>query len=125
MWNSSPNLKEKMRTTVPLVIEGECPAVESGKGALLLLVQKLEIESLPDNIPEQIHISPSSLTDVNQELTVKDLVISNGVTILSNESLTIARVVPLAKKESEEQPQIHKQTNIDTNESSEEQKTTP
>ena len=47
------DLKEKVKAKVPLVISGEAPAVQEKLGVLLILVDELEVEALPADLPEK------------------------------------------------------------------------
>jgi large subunit ribosomal protein L25 len=67
------NLKEKITTAVPGIIEGESPAAKSGVGLLLQTLNEVEVECLPTDIPPQITINAEKLTEVGQTIHVKDL----------------------------------------------------
>ncbi|HEX7455861.1 MAG TPA: 50S ribosomal protein L25 [Candidatus Nanoarchaeia archaeon] len=67
------NLKEKITAHVPIKLEGEAPAEKSGTGLILQTINEIEVESLPGNIPHEIIIDISNLTEVGQTIHVKDL----------------------------------------------------
>src|SRR5258708_12363105 len=46
------NLKEKVKTMVPVVLVGEPKAVTDQVGMLLQTLSEVEVEALPDNLPE-------------------------------------------------------------------------
>lgn len=67
------DLKEKIVTAVPIKLTGESPAEKSGVGLILQTLNELEIESLPANIPHEITVDISGLSEVGQTIHVKDL----------------------------------------------------
>jgi large subunit ribosomal protein L25 len=82
---------EAVRLTVPLVHVGEAPVVEVG-GVVLSLLDELEIECLPRDVPEAIHVDLSSLVDMQSVITVADLAIPEGVTVLTDPETDVVRV---------------------------------
>jgi len=80
------DLKEKITTHVPIVTEGESPAVKSGVGLILQTVKELEVESLPSDIPSEIKIDISKFEEVGQSITVKDLKVDRDKVEVKNDS---------------------------------------
>lgn len=96
------DLKQKVKTNVPIKLMGTSLAVEQKLGLLLQTLNEVEVEALPSDLPENLTIDVSSLTGVDQELKVSDLKIPSGVTILTSPSLGIVKVGKLISKEAEE-----------------------
>ncbi len=67
------NLKEKITTAVPVILEGESPAAKSGIGLLLQTLNEVEVECLPTDIPQNFVVDAEKLTEVGQTVHVKDL----------------------------------------------------
>lgn len=67
------NLKKKVTTSVPVEIEGESPVEKSGAGTVVILLQELEIEALPMDIPEKFAIDATTLIEVDQTVKVGEL----------------------------------------------------
>ncbi len=67
------NLKEKVTTAVPVEVVGESPVQKSGLGTVVLLLDELEVESLPTDIPEKFVVDATKLTEVDQTIKVSDL----------------------------------------------------
>lgn len=86
------NLKEKMRTTIPVAVEGEAPAVKDKLGNLLLILSEVEIEALPGNIPESLIVDVSSLTEVDAERKVSDLIVPSGVSVITDANETVVKI---------------------------------
>ncbi|MGH7246047.1 MAG: 50S ribosomal protein L25 [Candidatus Levyibacteriota bacterium] len=97
------NLKEKVKTMVPVVITGEPKAVTDKVGLLLQTLSEVEVEALPTDLPENIEIDVTSLAAVNDQVTVADLKKPAGVEILSDGAQTVAKISELISKEAEEQ----------------------
>lgn len=97
------DLKEKVKTNVPLVLVGEAPAVAQKIGVLLSVLSEVEVEALPAELPEKIEVDVAGLAELNQELKVSDLHAPMGVALLSEPTLTVVKVSPLVSKEAEEQ----------------------
>lgn len=69
------DLKEKITTSVPIEISGESPAVKSKVGIVLTLLDEIEIECLPTDIPNSIVADISPLQEVGDTLFVKNLAV--------------------------------------------------
>jgi large subunit ribosomal protein L25 len=75
------NMRERIEVTVPLAVVGEAPGVDEG-GVLQQVVYEIQVESLPGDIPQEITIDVSSL-GMHENLTLGDLTLPQGVTLLS------------------------------------------
>lgn len=95
------NLKEKIKAVVPVVLIGEAQAVAEKAGMLLQTLNDVEVEALPEKLPENIEVSVEHLATVGESLTVADLKAPEGVTILSEEAQTIAKIAELVAPEPE------------------------
>ena len=97
------DLKEKVKANVPLQFVGVAKAVVDKKGVLLTIVDSIEVEALPTDLPENITLDVYGLAQVNDEFKVKDLKAPSGVTILPDPELTIVKVGSLVSREASEQ----------------------
>lgn len=86
------SLKEKVHAKVPLALVGESPAVAGKIGVILTIVDSLEVEALPNDLPDHIDVDISSLTDVNQEVKVGNLTLPNGVSTEVDSAQTVVKV---------------------------------
>lgn len=97
------NLSEKVKVNVPLEIVGESPAVEKKIGLLLTPITEIEVEALPGDLPENIEIDITNLTNIDDEIKVKDLKVDRSkIEILTDEELVVAQIGELVTKEMEE-----------------------
>ncbi len=100
-----PILTEKVEATVPIVFEGEAPAVKDLGGTLVEEMQEVEVKALPQNLPHEIKVDVSSLKTFDDEILVKDLNISDEVEIMREPDEIVANVLPPQDVEKElEQP---------------------
>jgi large subunit ribosomal protein L25 len=101
------NLKEKITAAVPVILEGESPAVKAGIGLILQTLNEVEVESLPTDIPQSIIIDAEKLTEVGQSVHVKDLKIDKTKVEIKNDPEEIVVNVQNAEmKEVEPEPEV-------------------
>ena len=86
---------------MPIVLVGESVVVSEKRGVVLSILDEVEVEALPTELVEHIEVDVSTLSDVGQEVKVKDLAIPAGLTVLSEAELTIVKIAPLITKEAE------------------------
>jgi len=96
-----PKLDEEITATVPLVFEGEAPAVKELGGTLVKNIHELEVKALPQNLPHEIRVDISALKTFEDAITIKDLAIPQGVKILKEPDETVVFVAELEKVEEE------------------------
>lgn len=84
---------------VPIVLEGEAPASELG-GVVNQILNELEIECLPKDLPEAIVVDVSRLTELDSAIYVRDLEIPEGVRVLEDPEVPVVRIaLPRAVEE--------------------------
>lgn len=98
------NMKEEIELAVPFNFIGTAPAVKNFGGVLVKAMEELEIVCLPGNIPGEIDIDLSTLTELGSSIYVKDLPESDKYRILTDPSTVIATVSE--PREEEEEPGI-------------------
>ncbi|MEI6326880.1 MAG: 50S ribosomal protein L25 [Candidatus Roizmanbacteria bacterium] len=107
------NLKKKISAQVPVRVSGESLAVKMLSGVLLQQVQEIEVEALPQNIPQEITVDISGITEIGQEIKVSNLAVSTNYTILEDASRVLVSVVA-HKEESTESQLERSETEITT-----------
>jgi large subunit ribosomal protein L25 len=83
---------ERVRLKVPVHLVGVPDGVRNAGGVLDQVIREVEIEVLPEHIPDRVELDVTVLT-IGHSKQVSDLVIPNA-TILTGADLTIATVVP-------------------------------
>ncbi|NMC52914.1 MAG: 50S ribosomal protein L25 [Chloroflexi bacterium] len=95
------SLTEKIRTSVQVELTGESPAVRLYNGVVVNGITEVEIEALPQDLPDRLTLDLSSLKEIGDGLYVKDLSVSDKVTILTDMEEMIAVITAGAGEEAE------------------------
>lgn len=96
-----PSLEEEIVAKVPLVFEGEAPAVKDLGGTLVKNISEIEVRTLPQNLPHQIKVNIEKLKTFEDNILIKDLELPKEVKILRNPEEIVASVSPPEKVEEE------------------------
>jgi large subunit ribosomal protein L25 len=94
------SMDRQITVEVPVNLVGDPVGVAAG-GMLQQVLRSVEISCFPDRIPDTLELDVSSLT-MGHSLHVSDLLVPEGVELLSDPRLTLATV--LAPKRVEEKP---------------------
>jgi large subunit ribosomal protein L25 len=86
------DMTERIVITVPLTVAGNSPGVDEG-GVLDQVAYEVEVESLPGNIPQELTVDVSNL-GMNENLTLADIELPEGVTLISDPEEVAATVTP-------------------------------
>lgn len=97
------NLKEKVKAMIPLEFVGEPKAVSEQIGLLEKPVSEIEVEALPTELPEKIDVNVENLAAIDEQILVSDLQVPQGVEVLSDPSLVVAKIGELITKEQQEE----------------------
>jgi large subunit ribosomal protein L25 len=99
------SLTEKMRAKVGIELSGTAPAVKNFNAVIHTGLTEIEIECMPQDLPERIVVDISGLAEIGDSVHGRDLVLSDKVKILGNLEETIAVAAAPRKAEiSEEAP---------------------
>ncbi len=94
------NLKQKVTANIPVEVTGESPVAKSGAGTVVILLNELEVESLPTDLPEKFTVDASKLIEVDQLVKVSDLKYDKDkVEIKTNPDEIVVKVEPPQKEE--------------------------
>jgi large subunit ribosomal protein L25 len=98
------SLTEKLRANVLLDLIGEAPAVKDHSGVLVTGLESLEVESLPQDLPERITIDLSILRNIGDAIYVRDLNLPEEVEVLAEpDEMVILVTAPEAEEVSKEE----------------------
>ena len=76
------SMTEKMRASVAIELVGEAPVLDEVPGSLLNhMLDSLEIEALPADLPERIQVDVSGLLSAEDSITVADLKLGDKIEI--------------------------------------------
>ncbi len=96
------NQNEKVEAEVPIHLEGEIPAEKVGL-MILRQLDHVEIEALPKDLPDELKVDATKLAELQDKITVADLQVPEGVTVLTEPEHPIALVVETKAQISEEE----------------------
>lgn len=86
------NLKEKVHAEVPVELIGESVAIKEKIGVLLPLMDHIEVEALPTELPEKIEVDITGLAAINDQIIVGELTIPANVTVLTDPTLIVVKI---------------------------------
>lgn len=88
-------MNEAIRSRVPLHLVGESPAAKSSGGALIPLLEAIEIECLPGDLPEFLNLDVSKLISMDVVLHASDITLPEGVKLLIHADEAVVKVQAL------------------------------
>ena len=91
------DLQQRVHVSVPVHLEGSPEGVKMG-GILDHTLREIEFECLPQSIPEEVRVDVSAL-EIGDSLHVRDLVLPEGATLLSDPELAVVLVATPAVEE--------------------------
>ncbi len=91
---------EKLRTNVSIELTGVSPAVKDYNGVVVSGVTQVEVESLPQDLPERFVLDISKLTNIGDGIYVRDLEVPAGV-IIHEEPEEMIVIITAAQQEVE------------------------
>jgi large subunit ribosomal protein L25 len=87
-----------IRTEVPIELVGTAPAVKEQGGVLVAGINEIEVEALPGDLPDRITVDLGVLMEIDDAITVEDLVIGKGVRVINDAGDMIAHVIYMAEE---------------------------
>jgi len=88
------DLAKRLRVSVPVNVHGEPKGVKQQGGLLELITREIEIECLPDEIPEHFTVDVGELM-IGQSKRASDIPVSGSVKLVSSPDSVIAHVIAL------------------------------
>jgi len=117
------SLKEKTTVEVPVELIGEAPAEKEKIGILVTLLDSLEVEALPADLPEKLEVDISNLKAIDDAVKVFDIKIDKKkIKILTSENEIVAKIESLAKEEAPAE-EVKPEEEVSEEEKTEEEKT--
>ncbi len=96
------DLTQTINAQIPLELVGESIAVTDLGGMLINSIDEIEVEALPQDLPDKIVVDVSVLTELNQSLQVKDLPFDTAKVTMLTDLETVVVVVQEAQAQEEE-----------------------
>jgi large subunit ribosomal protein L25 len=96
------SLTEKIRANVGIVLTGNSIAVKDFNAMLINGLTELEVEAFPQDLPERVVVDIGALARIGDAIHVKDISLSDKVTVLSAADEMVILATAPAKEEVEE-----------------------
>ena len=97
-------MTEKITTKVGIELTGTAPAVKDFNAVIVTVLTELEVECMPQDLPERIVIDISGLAEIGDGVHVRDVVISDKVKILDDPDEMIVVASATRKEKVAERP---------------------
>jgi len=107
---------EKVSAKIPVVTFWESQLEKLNEGKVMQIRDEVEVEALPQDLPNKFEIDISVLQTVNDVFFVKDLKVSDKVTILDDPELPILTVSVLSDEPDEVEEEAATETAAATTE---------
>jgi large subunit ribosomal protein L25 len=88
------DLTKRIRVAVPITVHGEPKGVKQQGGLLESITREVEIECLPDEIPENFSVDVGELM-IGQSKRASDLALSGSMKLLSSPEAVLAHVITI------------------------------
>ena len=95
------SMKEKLRSQVYIEIVGVSPALKDFNGVLVTGTGEVEVECLPQDLPERIVVDVSKLLRIGDGVYIRNLNIPEGVRVLDEPDTLVALITAQAAEEEE------------------------
>jgi large subunit ribosomal protein L25 len=91
------DLTRKLKVAVPVHVRGEAKGVKQQGGVLDIVTKTVEIECIPDHIPDQYDVDVTELM-IGNNIRVSQLDEKEGVRILTSPDVVIAHVIGIREE---------------------------
>jgi large subunit ribosomal protein L25 len=99
------DLSKRLRVNVPVHTEGEAKGIKLQGGLLEVITRAIEIECLPDDIPESFTVDVTELM-IGQAKRAGDVVLSGSMKLVSSADAVIAHAVAMRAEEVVAAPEV-------------------
>lgn len=97
-------LDQKIKTEISIHFEGESSAQSDSEKNIVTVTDSVEIEALPNDLPDQITIDISDLIEVGDAKYVHDIKLGDKVVILTDPETALIKVDQARVEEEEPEP---------------------
>ncbi len=95
---------QKLTTEVSINFEGEAPAGSDSGKIITTIIDTIEIEALPKDLPDHVAVDISDLIEVGDAKYVSDLNLGDKITVLTDPEAALIKVGEARVEEVEEEP---------------------
>jgi len=97
---------EKIIAEVPLILVGQSPIVEEGRGTLFRGVDAVTINCLPSELIQSVEVDLSKLRQVGDMIYVADLAVPPSIEVLTEVREVVAQIFPVREEVAEEAAEV-------------------
>lgn len=97
------SLTEKLRTAVSITLVGDAPVLKEYECLIVAGITEVEVEALPQDLPETIEVDLSGLTEIGDAIYLKDIPAPANVEILTDAEELIAIASAVKEEAAEEE----------------------
>lgn len=94
---------EKIRARIETVLEGTAPAVKNYNGIVLHEKEYIEVEALPEHLPERFIVDISNLNRIGDMIRISDMKIADDVTVFDDVNDVIVSISGVKEEDTEEE----------------------
>lgn len=95
----------KVEVAVPIEFIGISLAVKDLGGSLMKILHEIKIKAEPSNLPHQIEVDISPITELEGQILAKEIILPKGVELTENpEEVIVTVATPKAEEKEEEVP---------------------
>ncbi len=92
------SLTEKVKAEVGILMEGKAPVIANLGGLLVPGLERVDVEALPQDLPEHFTVDVSNLANFGDALFVRDLIVPANVIVLTDpDELLVVASAPVAE----------------------------
>lgn len=96
-----PSEKKKIEASIPIVFEGESPAVHDFGGTVIKEMNEIEVKGLAIHLPHEIKVDLGALKEPHDRILVKDLSVNTQIELLADPESIVAMALPAEAVEEE------------------------
>ncbi len=96
-----PSEKQKIEASIPILFEGEAPAVRNFGGTIVREMKEIDVKGLAAELPHEIKVNLEVLENLHDRILVKDLAVDSKLEILSDLESIVATALPAESVEEE------------------------
>lgn len=96
------DLTQKVTANIPLELTGVAPAAEELDAVIVQLLNEVEVEALPTDLPDHLEVNIESLKEFNDSIAVKDIKVSDKVEIKNDPEQPVVQAQEPKEEEIEE-----------------------
>lgn len=101
------DLTKSVQISIPIELKGDAPGITKG-GIVVQTLNEIEVEALPNDLPDKFTVDISSLKEIGDSVTVKNLAVDKKKVkiLVEDENQLIVNLKAPKEEKEEEKPEI-------------------